>query len=111
MTVTAAGAATTPAGAAAILRTTTAVRERANQLLRRARAGDSRWFCVDDTALALASAAVADVTLTRYPNLEDPVPQPVATLRGRRGGPQRDTGFDSGDLRIRRRGPGSISRW
>ena len=72
MTVTAAGVATTPAGAAAILRTTTAVRERANQLLRRARAGGSRWFCVDDSALTLASAAVADVTVTRYPDLEIP---------------------------------------
>ncbi|HEY5856734.1 MAG TPA: DUF1688 family protein, partial [Aldersonia sp.] len=72
MIVTAAGVATTPAGAAAILRTTTAVRERANQLLHRARAGESRWFCVDDTALALASAAVADVTVIRYPDLEIP---------------------------------------
>ena len=72
MTLTSARVATTPAGAATILRTTTAVRERANQLLRRARAGESRWFSVDDTALASAAAAVADVTVIRYPNLEIP---------------------------------------
>ena len=33
-----------PAGAATALRTTTAVRERAQYLLNRARAGDSPWF-------------------------------------------------------------------
>ena len=61
-----------PEGAAAALRTTTAVRERAQQLLQRARAGDSRWFSVHDDALQKAAAEVADVTRTRYPDLKIP---------------------------------------
>jgi hypothetical protein len=61
-----------PEGAAAALRTTTAVRERARQLLKRARAGDSRWFSAHDEALQTAAAEVADVTATRYPDLKIP---------------------------------------
>lgn len=61
-----------PAGAAAALRTTTAIRERAQFLLRRARAGDSPWFVVDDSSLAEAVAEVADLTLARYPDLRIP---------------------------------------
>jgi hypothetical protein len=61
-----------PEGAAAALRTTTAVRERARLLLQRARAGDSRWFSVHDEALQTAAAEVADVTRTRYPDLNIP---------------------------------------
>jgi hypothetical protein len=61
-----------PAGAAAALRTTTAVRERAQYLLHRARAGGSRWFSVDDDALPGAAAEVADVTRARYPDLRIP---------------------------------------
>ncbi|MGX9791804.1 URC4/urg3 family protein [Mycobacterium sp. MMS18-G62] len=61
-----------PDGAAAALRTTTAVRERAGQLLHRARAGDSRWFSVHDDALEAAAAEVAGVTLRRYPGLDIP---------------------------------------
>ncbi|WAM15053.1 URC4/urg3 family protein [Rhodococcus sp. JS3073] len=59
-------------GAAAALRTTSAVRERARQLLSRAREGDSLWFAVDDDALHSAAAEVADVTRVRYPDLKIP---------------------------------------
>jgi hypothetical protein len=59
-------------GAAAALRSTTAIRERANHLLARARRGESAWFYVDDGALAWAAAEVADVTRTRYPDLSIP---------------------------------------
>src|SRR5262245_29378584 len=61
-----------PEGAAAALRTTTAVRERAQHLLNRARAGDSPWFSIDDGAMAVAAAEVADVTRARYPDLRIP---------------------------------------
>jgi hypothetical protein len=61
-----------PGGAAAALRTTTAIRERAGQLLHRARAGDSRWFSVHDDALQTAATEVADVTRRRYPGLDIP---------------------------------------
>ena len=61
-----------PTGAAAALRTTTAIRERAQYLLNRARAGDSLWFSVDDDSLPAAAAEVADVTRARYPDLRIP---------------------------------------
>lgn len=61
-----------PAGAAAALRNTHAVRDRAGQLTERARAGDSPWFTVVDAALADAAAAVADVTRANYPDLDIP---------------------------------------
>jgi hypothetical protein len=61
-----------PAGAAAALRTTAAIRERAQFLLHRARAGDSPWFIVDDGSLPAAAAEVADLTLARYPDLRIP---------------------------------------
>ena len=61
----------------------------AEQLLTRARHGDSRWFTVDDARHASRRAhEVADVTRTRYPELAHPVPQPLAPLRGRRRRPQ-----------------------
>ncbi|BAH48635.1 URC4/urg3 family protein [Rhodococcus opacus] len=59
-------------GAAAALRTTTAVRERAQLLVRRAREGGSRWFDVDDGALQTAAGEVVDVTHARYPDLKIP---------------------------------------
>jgi hypothetical protein len=59
-------------GAAALLRTTTAVRERADYLLQRARAGESSWFDVDDGAVPAAVAEVVDVTRARYPGLDIP---------------------------------------
>jgi hypothetical protein len=58
--------------AVGILRGTDAIRERAEVLLRRARAGESRWFVVDDVALAPAADLVAAVTRTRYPDLAIP---------------------------------------
>lgn len=58
--------------AVATLRTTTAIRERAQHLLQRARVGNSAWFLVDDDALDRAAAEVAEVTRTRYPTLDIP---------------------------------------
>ncbi|MGS5085738.1 URC4/urg3 family protein [Hydrogenophaga sp. A37] len=57
-----------PAGAARALRSTTAVRERAQQLLARARAGESDGFSVNDGALALAASTVAELTRARFPD-------------------------------------------
>jgi hypothetical protein len=62
-----------PAEAAAALRSTTAVRTRSGLLLARARAGESRWFTVDDDALAPAAADVAALTRSRFPDLDIPV--------------------------------------
>ena len=59
-------------GAAALLRTTTAVRDRATALLDRARAGKSAWFVVDDGSMSAAVADVAAVTRDRYPHLDIP---------------------------------------
>jgi hypothetical protein len=59
-------------GAAAALRTTAAVRERANFLLQRARAGESRWFEVGDAALQTCADEVVAVTRARYPDLTIP---------------------------------------
>lgn len=59
--------------AAAILRTTAAIRERAGQLLARARRGESAWFAVDDAALDATVAAVLDATRRRYPKLQVPL--------------------------------------
>lgn len=57
-----------PTGAAALLRSTTAVRERAAFLLARARRGESQWFTIgDDNKMDDAARAVAEVTLERYP--------------------------------------------
>lgn len=60
------------AEAAAILRTTQAIRTRAQALLARARAGQSAWFTVDDAALDPAAADVARVTRERYAHLKIP---------------------------------------
>lgn len=62
------GATDTPAGAAEALRSTTAIRERAQQLLARARAGRSPLFAVHDAALAGAARVVAETTRGRYPD-------------------------------------------
>jgi GTP cyclohydrolase II len=61
-----------PETAAAALRNTTAIRERARQLLERARAGESRWFSVHDDALQAAAAEVAGITHVRFPDLKIP---------------------------------------
>lgn len=61
-----------PEGAADALRSAAAVRERAHQLLRRARGGDSRWFTVHDDELPMAAREVANVTRTHYPDLRIP---------------------------------------
>ncbi|MEH3139921.1 MAG: DUF1688 family protein [Mycobacterium kyogaense] len=55
-----------------MLRTTTAVRSRSASLLERARAGESRWFTVDDNALALVADQVAALTRSRFPDLDIP---------------------------------------
>ena len=53
--------------AATLLRDTATIRERANALLARARAGQSDWFAIgDDAAMDRAAQIVADVTRERY---------------------------------------------
>lgn len=59
--------------AAAVLRTTDAIRERCGQLLARARGGGSGWFQVDDRALDAAAHEVAQITRQRYRNLRVPL--------------------------------------
>jgi hypothetical protein len=58
-----------PRGAADALRSSTAVRARAHQLLQRTREGSSAWFTVHDNRLPVAAAEVADVTRAHYPDL------------------------------------------
>lgn len=55
--------------AGATLRTTPAIRERARQLLQRARDGQSRWFRVDDDASATTADAVVSCVRGRHPPL------------------------------------------
>lgn len=64
--------ASTPQSAAALLRTTTAIRSRANALLARARAGASEHFQINDPAMEQAVQAVVEVTRQRYPQLVFP---------------------------------------
>ena len=53
--------------AATLLRNTATIRERANALLARARAGQSDWFVIGaDAALDRTAQIVADVTRERY---------------------------------------------
>ena len=59
--------------AAAILRTTTAIRERAGQLLARARRGESQWWSVNDDKLTDAAQAVVNATRERYPKHQIPL--------------------------------------
>ncbi|MGJ7499178.1 URC4/urg3 family protein [Variovorax sp. ZT5P49] len=57
-----------PAGAASLLRTTAAIRQRAGALLARARRGESQWFRIGgDNMLEDAARTVAEVTRERYP--------------------------------------------
>ncbi|WP_285410183.1 URC4/urg3 family protein [Variovorax sp. efr-133-TYG-130] len=57
-----------PAGAASLLRTTAAIRQRAGALLARARRGESQWFRIgEDDKLEDAARNVAEVTRERYP--------------------------------------------
>ena len=57
-----------PAGAASLLRTTAAIRQRAGALLARARRGESQWFRIGSSdALEDAARTVAEVTRERYP--------------------------------------------
>jgi hypothetical protein len=59
--------------AASVLRTTTAIRARAQQLVSRARHGESFWFVVDDGFLGSTADAVVASTRQRYPKLHIPV--------------------------------------
>jgi hypothetical protein len=59
--------------AAAALRTTTAIRERATQLLSRAKHGESRWFVVDEGFLDSAAREAVEATKRRYPKLHIPL--------------------------------------
>jgi hypothetical protein len=74
VTVSTAGGPAAPEAiaAAALLRRTTTVRQRAGALLARAREGRSEGFRVDDAALEAAAAQVAEVTCRRYPDLRIP---------------------------------------
>jgi hypothetical protein len=54
------------------LRSTNTIRSRAAALLARARRGESAWFSVNDSAMPLAAALVAEITRTRYPDLKIP---------------------------------------
>ncbi|MES2529968.1 MAG: URC4/urg3 family protein [Pseudomonadota bacterium] len=56
-----------PAAAAAFLRSTTAIRDRAAALLARARRDESRWFTIGgDSAFDDTARTVADITRERY---------------------------------------------
>jgi hypothetical protein len=59
--------------AAAILRTTTAVRERCRQLLVRAKHGGSAWFAVDESFVESAALLAAQATRKRHPGLHVPL--------------------------------------
>jgi hypothetical protein len=59
--------------AASILRTTVAIRERAGQLLARARNGESPWFVVDDSFMDATAAEVVTASMQRYPGLHIPI--------------------------------------
>ncbi|AMO25139.1 URC4/urg3 family protein [Ramlibacter solisilvae] len=59
--------------AASTLRTTVAIRERAGQLLRRARHGDSPWFTVDDGLMDATAAEVVIAAMHRFPGLHVPL--------------------------------------
>lgn len=59
-----------PRGAADALRSSTAVRARAHQLLQRAREGSSAWFTVHDNRLPVVVAEVVEVTRAHYPDLK-----------------------------------------
>ncbi len=58
--------------AIATLRHTNTIRERAQALLARARAGQSAWFTVQDDALPACAARVVETTRERYPDLKIP---------------------------------------
>src|SRR5687768_3304961 len=58
--------------AASILRTTVAIRERAKQLLSRARHDESPWFIVDEGFMETAANEVVAATRKRYPKLHIP---------------------------------------
>jgi hypothetical protein len=59
--------------AATLLRNTATIRERANALLARARAGQSDWFAIgDNSAMDRTAQIVADVTRERY--VDGPIP-------------------------------------
>lgn len=61
-----------PTSAVAELRTTAAIRTRSRILLERARADESPWFLVHDSALPAAAETVADLTRHRFPDLRIP---------------------------------------
>ena len=58
--------------ASTLLRSTKAVRARSQNLLARARAGESAYFTVVDAALAPTAQLVAEVTRKNYPSLDIP---------------------------------------
>jgi hypothetical protein len=59
--------------AASILRTTPVIRERAKQLLSRARHGESPWFVVDEAFMVTAADEVVAAIRKRFPKLHIPL--------------------------------------
>jgi hypothetical protein len=72
MTTAQAADTATAEGAATVLRSTQAIRERAHALLSRARRFESDYFIVNDGALHSTAVLVAEVTRARYPQLKIP---------------------------------------
>ncbi|MDB5732514.1 MAG: uracil phosphoribosyltransferase [Variovorax sp.] len=83
-----------PAGAAEVLRSTRAVRERAHALLARARHGESQWFTIGgDDALEDTARTVDEVTRDRYP--WGPIPYHSRWRHFEAGGIDRLAQFDA----------------
>lgn len=77
----------------ALLRSTAIIRERANGLLARARAGQSDWFVIgDDAAVNRTAQIVSDVTRERYGN--GPIPYHSRWRHFEAGGVDRRTELD-----------------
>ena len=79
--------------AATLLRNTATIRERANALLARVRAGQSEWFAMgDDAALGHTAQIVADVTRERYG--DGPIPYHSRWRHFEAGGVERRAELD-----------------
>ena len=84
------------ADAAAVLRRTDTIRERARFLLQRARTGESTWFTVADDALPGAASEVAGLTRSRFPDLRIPFHSRWRHFEA--GGVDRTAGLDAAAL-------------
>lgn len=87
--------------AATLLRNTATIRQRANALLARARAGQSSWFAIaDDSAMDRSAQIVADVTRERYG--DGPIPYHSRWRHFQAGGVDRRSELDRalGDVSV-----------